>query len=101
MSAKFVQLLKATNGKNKYTAVFYDSMRKRIKTVNFGDINYQDYTQHQDMVRQQSYISRHQSREDFNKFMTAGSLSYHLLWSKPTLSSAYKAYQKRFNLQLF
>lgn len=100
MSVKFVQLLKGTGGK-KYKAVFYDFMRKKLKSVSFGDINYQDYTQHQDMVRQQSYISRHKSNEDWNNYMSAGALSYHLLWSKPTLSSAYKAYQKRFNLQLF
>lgn len=100
MIAKYVQLLKGS-GEKKYKAVFFDAMRKRIKTTSFGAVGYQDYTQHQDMVRQQSYISRHKSNEDWNNPMTAGALSYHLLWSKPTLSSAYKAYRQRFKLELY
>lgn len=100
MPAKFVQLLKGT-GNKKYKVVFFDAMRKKISSTQFGDVNYQDYTQHNDMVRQQSYISRHKSNEDWNNFMTAGALSFHLLWSKPTLSGAYKAYRKKFGLELY
>ena len=100
MSAKYIQLLKGTGGK-KYKAVFFDAMRKKILSTQFGDVNYQDYTQHQDMVRQQSYISRHKTPERWDDYMTAGSLAYYLLWSKPTLSGAYKAYRKRFKLELY
>jgi len=99
MPAKYVQLLKGTGGK-KLKAVFYDAMRKKISSAQFGDVNYQDYTQHQDMNRQQSYLARH-SKEDFENFTKPASLSRWILWSKPTLSGGYKAYRQRFGLELF
>ena len=100
MPVKYIQLLKATNGKNKYTAVFFDAMRKRIKTVNFGDINYQSYPDHQDIQRKQNYLSRH-SNERWDEPMTPASLSRWILWDKTTMSASYKSYIKRFRLELF
>jgi hypothetical protein len=100
MSAKFVQLLKGT-GEKKFKAVFYDAARKKIKSTSFGAKGYQDYTQHQDMTRQQSYLARHKTTEDWDDYMSAGSLSRYILWSKPTLSGAYKAYRQRFGLELY
>ena len=99
MSAKYVQLLKGTGGK-KLKAVFYDEMRKKISSASFGDSNYMDYTQHQDMNRQQAYLSRH-SKEDWELFMKPASLSRWILWSKPSLSGGYKAYRQRFGLELY
>ncbi len=99
MSAKYVQLVKGTGGK-KFKAVFYDAMRKKISSASFGDVNYQDYTQHGDMNRLQSYLARHKN-EQWENFMTPGSLSRWILWSKPTLSGAYKAYRQRFGLELY
>jgi hypothetical protein len=99
MSVKFVQLVKGTGGK-KFKAVFFDAMRKKISSAQFGDVNYLDYTQHGDMNRQQSYLARH-SKEDFENFMKPASLSRWVLWSKPTLSGGYKAYRQRFGLELF
>lgn len=100
MSAKFVQLLKATNGKSKYTAVFYDALRKRIRTVNFGDINYQSYPDHQDLQRKANYLSRH-SNEDWTDPQKAGTLSKFLLWNRTTISASYKDYRQRFKLELY
>lgn len=100
MSAKFVQLLKATNGKNKYTAVFYDALRKRIKTTSFGDINYQSYPDHQDLQRKQNYLSRH-ANERWDEPMTPASLSRWILWDKTTMSASYKNYRQRFKLELY
>ena len=100
MPAKYIQLVRGT-GTKKFKAIFYDAMRTKISSTQFGDAHYQDYTQHNDMVRQQSYISRHKSNEDWNNYMSAGSLAFHLLWSKPTLTGAYKAYRKKFGLELF
>ena len=100
MTAKFVQLLKASNGKNKYTAVFYDAMRKRIKTTSFGDINYQSYPDHQDLQRKQNYLSRH-ANEDWTDPQKAGTLSKFLLWNRTTLSASYKDYRQRFKLELY
>jgi hypothetical protein len=97
----YTQLLKATNGKNKYTMIFYDHMRKKVKTVHFGAKGYESYPDHQDMNRQQSYIARHKNNENWNDPMTSGSLSRWILWHKPTLSGAYKAYRQRFGFELY
>ena len=100
MSAKYTQLLKGTGGK-KYKMVFYDTMRKKIKSVSFGDSNYQDYTQHGDLQRKQNYIQRHSARENFNDPMTAGSLALNLLWNKTTLSASYKDFRNKFKYELY
>lgn len=97
----YTQLLKATNGKNKYTMIFYDHLRKKIKTVNFGAKGYEDYTTTQDLQHKMSYIARHEARENWKDPMTAGTLSKFLLWNKPSLSASYKAYRQRFNFDLF
>ena len=44
----FVQLLKSVIDGKKYTAIFYDDDRKKIKTVHFGATGYEDYTTHSD-----------------------------------------------------
>jgi len=99
MPVKYVQLIKGTGGK-KFKAVFYDAMRKKISSASFGDVGYDDYTTHQDMNRQQAYLTRH-SKEDWELFMKPASLSRYILWSKPSLSGGYKAYRQRFGLELF
>lgn len=99
MTAKFVQLLKGS-GVKKYKAVFFDAMRKKLKSVSFGAVGYDSYPDHQDLQRKMNYLSRH-SNEDWTEPMTPASLSRWILWEKPTLSSAYKAYRQRFNLQLY
>jgi hypothetical protein len=93
-----VQLKKATTQGKKYTAVFYDNDRKKIKSTSFGAVGYDDFTKHKDEERKEAYLARHKKNEDWNNYMTAGSLSMHLLWSKPTLSASYNAYLKKFNL---
>ena len=99
MSAKFVQLLKGTGAK-KFKMVFYDTARKKIKSISFGAVGYESYPDHQDLQRKQNYISRH-SNERWDEPMTSGSLSRWILWEKPTLSGAYKAYRQRFDYQLY
>jgi len=94
----FVQLKKATTKGKKYTAVFYNENREKIATTSFGSVGYQDFTQHKDEDRKQAYLARHKKNERWDNYMTAGSLSVHLLWSKPSLSASYNAYLKKFNL---
>jgi hypothetical protein len=97
----YTQLLKATNGKNKYTMIFFDHMRKKIKTIHFGAKGYEDYTSHQDLQRKQNYISRHKTTEDWSNPMTAGTLSKFLLWNKTSLSASYKDFRSRFGFELY
>jgi hypothetical protein len=96
----YTQLLKGTGGK-KYKMVFYDTMRKKIKSVSFGAVGYEDFTTHGDIQRKMNYIQRHSARENFNDPMTAGALSFHLLWNKTSLSASYKDFRSKFKYELY
>lgn len=96
----YTQLLRGTGGK-KFKMVFYDHARKKIKSVSFGAVGYNDYTITNDLQAKMNYISRHQSREDWNDPMTAGSLSRWILWNKTTLSASYKDFRNKFKYELY
>ena len=46
-----------------------------------------------------AYRKRH-AKDPINSPYTAGALSYHLLWNKPTLNASVRDYRKRFNIDL-
>ena len=60
-----------------------------------------DYTLTNDNEAKTRYIARHSANENFNDYMTAGSLSRWLLWHKPTLSASYNDYIKKFGLKKY
>ena len=93
-----VIIKKSTNEKKKYMAIFYEN-KKKIKTTHFGAAGMSDYTKHKDKSRKKRYISRHKSRENWNNFMSAGSLSRYILWGEPTLRESIKKYKEKFNLE--
>lgn len=93
-----VEIKKATQKNKKLQAIFYDDEGKKIKTIPFGQAGASDFTQHKDLERMKRYDARHKTREDWNNFMTAGSLSKFILWSKPTLKQGIADFKKRFNL---
>ena len=97
----YVQLKKSTTQGKKYTAIFFDENRNKIKTTSFGATGYEDFTTHKDEERKRRYLERHKNNEDWQDYKSAGSLSMHLLWSKPTLSASYNAYLKKFNLKKY
>lgn len=97
----FVQLSKSDQEGKKYKAVFYDENRNKIKTTHFGAAGMSDYTKHKDEDRKQAYLARHKNNENWNDYKSAGSLSKHLLWSKPSLSASYNAYLKKFGLKKY
>ena len=97
----FVQLKNSEIDGKKYTAVFYDDNRKKIKTSHFGSAGMSDYTKHKDEERKQRYLDRHRANEDWNDYMSAGSLARWILWSKPSVSASYNAYLKKFNLKKY
>lgn len=67
--------------------------------VHFGAKGSSTYLDHHNEKKRDAYIARHKVREDFNKPMTAGSLSFHLLWGKTTSLRENIAYfKKKFNL---
>lgn len=99
----FVQLRKATASGKKYTAVFYDDDRKKIKTTHFGQAGANDFTSHGEDAeeRKQLYLERHKRNEDWADYKSAGSLSRHILWSKPSVSASYNDYLKKFGLKKY
>ena len=72
------------------------------RNIDFGAQGYADLTMHKDDSRKQAYISRHASREDWNKsdLQTAGFWSRWLLWNKPTLEESIRDTEKRFHIKI-
>ena len=97
----FVQIKPSTTKAKKFTAIFYDENKKKIKTTNFGQKGFSDFTIHKDKSRKEKYLTRHRARENWDDYMTAGSLSRWILWSKPTLKASISDYKKRFNLKTY
>ena len=97
----YVKLSKSNIEGKKYTAIFYDDDRKKIKTSHFGSAGMSDYTKHKDDERKQRYLDRHRNNENWNDYMTPGSLSRFILWNKPTINASYNDYLKKFNLKKY
>jgi hypothetical protein len=91
----------STSKTKKFTAIFYDDKKKKIKTTNFGQKGASDFTIHGDEKRKQRYLDRHKERENWNDYMTAGSLSRYILWNKKTLKSSIADYKRRFKLKTY
>ena len=94
----FVNITKSTRAGKKMMAVFYDEARKKVKTTHFGASGYEDYTGHQDLQRKMNYLERHEKKENWNDYMSAGCLSRWILWNKVSLNESIKDYMYRFKL---
>ena len=94
----YVNITKSTRAGKKMMAVFYDEARKKVKTTHFGASGYEDYTGHQDLQRKMNYLERHEKKENWNDYMSAGSLSRWILWNKVSLNESIKDYMYRFKL---
>lgn len=82
------------------------------KTIHFGAAGMRDYTlmskkgsqfyepdkAKRDKVKN-NYRTRHR-KDPINTKFTPGSLSYYLLWNKPTLTASIRDYNKRFNTKI-
>jgi lipopolysaccharide export LptBFGC system permease protein LptF len=90
---------KGTGKNKKLKAIFYDDEGKKIKTTQFGDSRYEDYTQHKDKKRRSKYRDRHKKDLEKGDYMSAGYLSYYILWGQSAaLDTNIKAYKKMFKL---
>lgn len=100
-----VVIRNSTNAKKKLTAIFYekgkDGKYKKKKTTHFGQRGADDYTITGDKEQRARYIKRHtNNRENWNNYMSAGSLSRYILWGDSKSKTANIAsYKKRFNLE--
>jgi len=100
---KYAQLKKSSVQGKKYTIVFFDADRKKVKTINFGQKNADDFTKTGNIEQRDRYRDRHSnSRENHNVPDTPASASRHILWGNSTsLSANYNSYLKRFNLSKY
>lgn len=98
-----VDIKKSTRDDKRMMAVFTDKDGSK-KTTHFG---YRDdktgktgstYIDHKDENKKTNYKKRHQVNEDFNKYKSAGSLAFHILWSEKNITDAVKKYKSKFNL---
>lgn len=100
-----VVISRSTKDAKKLMAVFYDGEDKKIKTTHFGARGASDYTKHGDKERMERYLERHgggfetSTKENWKDPTTAGALSRWILWNKPSLSSSFADYKRRFGLQ--
>ena len=90
----FFTLEDGTSNK-RFKVVFYDRKKEKVKTIQFGDKRYDNYTIHKDDKRKELYRKRHH-KDKIDEPMTAGSLSWYLLWNKKTLEASIKDYEQRF-----
>ena len=97
----YVELKKATTQGKKYTAIFYDDDRKKIKTTHFGSAGMSDYTKHKDDERKQRYLARHRANEQWDDYMSSGACARWILWHKPTITASYNDYLKKFGLKKY
>jgi hypothetical protein len=97
----FVQLTPSQIESKKYTAIFYDDNRKKIRTTHFGSAGMSDYSKHKDDERKQRYLDRHRANENWEDYKSGGSLARYILWNKPTISASYNDYLKRFGLSKY
>ena len=95
-----MHIIKSRNKLKKYDAIFDDGT-----IVSFGGVHpdgrpYGDYTTGTSDAQREAYIARHSAMEDFNKYKTAGSLSYWILWNTRDIEKNLNIYRKRFNLSI-
>ncbi len=106
---KLLRIVKSSNNSKKFDAIFM--IDNKEKKVSFGASGYRDYTLINDKnskfylpkildrnVVKDSYIRRHQKKEDWTNPLTPGALSRFILWNKKTLASSIKDYKKRFKV---
>ena len=65
------------------------------KTVQFGQADASDFTQHKNEDRKNRYILRHEKNENQDDPTTAGFYS-RWIWNKPTITESIKDTNKRF-----
>tara|TARA_B110001452_G_scaffold107045_1_gene88696 strand:- start:4529 stop:4834 length:306 start_codon:yes stop_codon:yes gene_type:complete len=100
---KYAQLKKSSISGKKYTLLFFDKDRKKVKTIHFGQAGADDYTKTGDKEQRDRYRNRHNnSRENHNVPDTPASASRWILWGDSTSVSAnYNSYLKRFGLSKY
>jgi len=108
---KLITVTVSNKKAKKYDALFKDDTGKS-KTISFGASGYRDFTLMSDK-KSEFYIKNKQDREKVKtayqarhakdlltdaskRGMSAGALSYYILWSKPTLKAGIAEFKRQF-----
>ena len=96
-----VEIGKSKRNDKGLVAVFFDDDGNKVKTTHFGLNNpkFGTFIDHKDKEKKENYLKRHRVREDWDDYQSAGSLSRHILWNKPTLQKSISDYKNRFKLK--
>ena len=73
------------------------------KTVHFGAKGGSTFVDHKDTKTKANWEARHKVRENWKDYDSAGALSKHVLWNKPSLTTSIRdlnARQKQYNFVL-
>ena len=91
---KLLRVIHARNPEKKWRAEFSDNTG-----VEFGDINYTDYTISKNREQRERYRARHKIDLMVDDPKTPAYLSYYLLWGESTsLAKNIATYKRMFNL---
>lgn len=99
---RLLEVKRSPKPTKKLVATFDDDGKRR--TVHFGAKSYGDFTlywkQSPKLAREKrlQYIARHRVNEDWTDPCAPGTLSRFILWEKPTIEQAVRAYKKRYAL---
>ncbi len=102
MQMRLVKLQPSTSARKKLMAVFDVGGRQR--TVHFGGRGCGDFTLYSAQspalarLKRQQYIKRHGVTEAWQDPTAPGTLARFILWEKPTLAAAVRAYRQRFRV---
>ena len=95
---KLLRIEKSPRPEKKWRAVFeLDS--GQTKHTDFGDSSMENYTQHHDKERRESYRARHQRDLRTRDPTRAGILAWEILWGpSPSMYSNIQYYRQKYNL---
>jgi hypothetical protein len=96
---EYVIFRKSDRPDKRLKAIFLDKDKNKVHTTHFGLKNGKTYIDHQDNDKRLAYLARHRPREDWDNFITSGSLARFVLWEKTSLIGGINNYRKIFNLK--
>jgi len=97
-----VDIKKSDRDDKRYMAIFTDSNGNKSTTrFGYADGNKTGSTfiDHNDEDKKKTYIARHRVNENWADFKSAGALSKHILWNKPTLTASINDFKSKFKLK--
>ena len=92
-----IYIIKPSTRKNKRYVVVMEGMQHH-----FGSKQYENYTDHGNDKRKESYLARHKTRENWTEtdIHTAGFWSRWLLWNQKSLVKSARDIEKRFGVRI-